>query len=363
MDTPRSPLWLLLLVGSHKLSDEDMSLNTEHNTVSVLGSSYLAPRMRQWQRIWVQAVQDRVSVTSVILKELRQIKMFGIESEIGAKIQRLRESELRQSKPYRSMIVGVNVLSALSTAIAPAVTIAVYAATQLKLGLETPSNDVVFTSLSLISLLTNPVVLLSVSWTRFTSAIGCFERIHEFLQKDSRAKEVLGGGEWVAPDNFSATKLQPRLAQSQSLVSMTECSFSLGPGDPVILHGITLNIQHASYTAVSGPIGSGKSSLLEAILGEMHLREGILSVNSVKMAYCKQNPWIFNGTLRENIIGESQTNEKWLEEVLHACSLDFETKTLPLGLETVAGSSGAQLSGGQKQRVVNTPMISPLKIV
>jgi ABC-type bacteriocin/lantibiotic exporter with double-glycine peptidase domain len=315
--------------------------------------------MRQWQRIWVQAVQDRVSFTSVILKELRQIKMFGIESDVGLKIHRLRESELRQSKPYRSMIVGVNVLSAVSTAIAPAVTIAVYAATQLKLGLETPSSDVVFTSLSLISLLTNPVVLLSVSWTRFTSAIGCFERIHEFLHKDSRANEVLGDGEWVAPDNFSATKLQPRLAQSQSLVSMTECSFSLGPGDPVILHGITLNIQHASYAAVSGPIGSGKSSLLEAILGEMHLREGILSVNSVKMAYCKQNPWIFNGTLRANIIGESQTDEKWLEEVVHACSLDFETNTLPLGLETVAGSSGAQLSGGQKQRVVNTPMSSP----
>lgn len=317
--------------------------------------------MRQWQRIWVQAVQDRVSFTSVILKELRQIIMFGIESDVGLKIHRLRESELRQSKPYRSMIVGVNVLSAVSTAIAPAVTIAVYTATQLKLGLETPSNDVVFTSLSLISLLTNPVALLSVSWTRFTSAIGCFERIREFLHKDSRANEVLGDGEWVAPDNFSATKLQPRLAQSQSLVSMTECSFSLGPGDPVILHGITLNIQDASYAAVSGPIGSRKSSLLEAILGKMHLREGILSVNSVKMAYCKQTPWIFNGTLRANIIGESQTDEKWLEEVLHAYSLDFETNNLPLGLETVAGSSGAQLSEGQKQRVVNTPMSSPRK--
>jgi hypothetical protein len=60
------------------------------------------------------------------------------------------------------MIVGVNVLGALLTAITPALTIAVYAATQLNLRLETPSTNVVFTSLSLISLLTNPVVLLSV---------------------------------------------------------------------------------------------------------------------------------------------------------------------------------------------------------
>jgi ABC-type bacteriocin/lantibiotic exporter with double-glycine peptidase domain len=316
--------------------------------------------MRKWQKIWVQAVQERVSFTSVILKEMSQIKMFGAESDIGLKIHRLRESELRQSKPYRSMIVGVNVLSALSTAIAPALTIAVYAATQINIRLETPSTDIVFTSLSLISLLTNPVVLLSVSWTRFTSAIGCFDRIQEFLCKDSQANEVLAGGEWVAPDNVSGTKLDSVSARSQPLVCMTDCSFSLDLDNPAILHGITLNIQHASYTAVTGPIGSGKSSLLEAMLGEMHLREGSLSVGSVKMAYCKQDPWIFNGTLKANIIGESHADEKWLEEVLRVCNLDIEATTLPLGLDTVAGSSGAYLSGGQKQRVVNIPMNFPL---
>jgi ATP-binding cassette subfamily C (CFTR/MRP) protein 1 len=141
--------------------------------------------------------------------------MFGVESDIGLKIHRLREMELHQSKPYRSMIVGVNVLSAPSTAIAPAVTIAVYAATQLELRLETPNTDVVFTALSLISLLTNPVMLISVLWTRFTSAIGCFDRIQEFLDKDNRAKEVLAGSEWVAPENVLGTNLtQYRLSPS-----------------------------------------------------------------------------------------------------------------------------------------------------
>jgi ABC-type transport system involved in cytochrome bd biosynthesis fused ATPase/permease subunit len=62
----------------------------------------------------------------------------------------------------------------------------------------------------------------------------------------------------------------------------------------------------------------------------MHLREEILSVSSAKMAYCKRNPWIFNGTLKANIIGETQADENWLEEVLHACNLDIEATTLPL---------------------------------
>jgi ABC-type multidrug transport system fused ATPase/permease subunit len=314
--------------------------------------------MRQKQKVWVHAVQERVNFTSAILKEMRQIKMFGVESDVAFKTQGLRELELHRSKPYRLMIVGINVLGALSTAIAPALTVAVYAATQLNLRLETPSIDVAFTSLSLISLLTNPVVLLSVSLARFTSAIGCFDRIQEFLSKESRVNEVPSVDEYLVPDNVSGMELKLLPTQSQPLVCMTDCCFSLGSDAPTILYGLTLKIHHALFLAVTGPIGSGKSSLLKAVLGEMHRTEGTLSVGSVKMAYCQQSPWIFNGTLRKNIIGESPLDDKWLMEVVYACNLDVENTTLPLGLDTVAGSSGAQLSGGQKQRVVSISVIS-----
>ncbi|CAG8903863.1 unnamed protein product [Penicillium egyptiacum] len=326
---------------------------TNQNTVSVLGSSYLAPQMRQRQKAWVHAVQERVNFTSVILKEMRQIKMFGIESDVVFKTHGLRELELHRSLPYRSMIVGVNVLGALSTAIAPALTIAVYAATQLNLRLETPSTDVAFTSLSLVSLLTNPVVLLSVSLTRFTSAIGCFDRIQEFLCKESRVNELTSVDEYLVPENVSGMELTSLPTHSQPLVCMTDCCFSLSLDTPAILHGLTLKIQRASFSVVTGPIGSGKSTLLKAMLGEMHRTEGIVSVRSVKMAYCQQSPWIFNGTLRANIIGESPLDEEWLKEVVYICKLDVETTTLSLGLDTLAGSSGGRLSGGQKQRVSN----------
>ena len=300
----------------------------------------------------------RVTFTSILLKELRQIKMFGIEPGVAFKTNSLHELELHRSKPYRSMIVGVNVLGALSTALAPALTIAVYAATQLNLRLETPSTDVAFTSLSLISPLTNPVVQLSVSLTRFTSAIGCFDRIQEFLCKESRVPELPSDDEYLLPENVSGMESQPAPIQSQPVVCMTNCCFSLSLDAPAILHGLTLKIQHGAFLVVTGPIGSGKSSLLKAMLDKMHSTEGTLSVRSVKMAYCQQAPWIFNGTLRTNIIGESPLDGTWLKEVLHVCNLDFETTTLSAGLDTVTdtvtGSSGAQLSGGQKQRVVRS---------
>jgi ABC-type multidrug transport system fused ATPase/permease subunit len=309
--------------------------------------------MRQRQKAWVHAVQERVNFTSVILREMRQIKMFGVESDVALKTHDLRELELHRSKPYRSMIVGVNVLGALSTAVAPALTIAVYTATQLNLRIETPSTDVVFTSLSLVSLLTNPVVLLSVSLTRLTSAIGCFDRIQEFLSKESRVSDVASADEYLVPENVSGMELKLVPTQSQALVCMTDCCFSLGVDSPAILHGLTLKIKCAAFSAVTGPIGSGKSSLLKAMLGEMHRTEGILSVGSFKMAYCQQSPWIFNGTLKTNIVGGSPLDDKWLKEVVYACNLDVDNTILSLGLDTVVGSSGAQLSGGQKQRVVS----------
>ncbi|KAJ5812743.1 ABC transporter integral membrane type 1 [Penicillium robsamsonii] len=319
--------------------------------VSVLGCSYLAPQARQMQKAWVHAVQERVNFTSVILKEMRQIKMFGVESDMAFKIHSLRQLELHRSRPFRSMVVAVNVLGAMSTAIAPALTIAVYAATQLDLGVETPNTDIAFTSLSLISLLTEPVVLLSASLTKFTSAIGCFDRVQEFICKESRVNKDPFTNEYLAPESFSGMELQLASTQSKAFVCMTDCCFSLGLDTPAILRGITLKIHRASFSAVTGPIGSGKSSLLKAILGEMHRTEGIFSLGSVKTAYCQQSPWIFNGTLRANIIGESPLDEEWLKEVVYVCALEADSTTLSHGLGTVAGSSGAQLSGGQKQRV------------
>ncbi|KXG47709.1 ABC transporter, transmembrane domain, type 1 [Penicillium griseofulvum] len=249
------------------------------------------------------------------------------------------------------MIVGVNVLSAISTFIAPALTIAVYAATQLNLGLETPRTDVSFTALSLISLLTEPVVLLSVSLTKLASAIGCFGRIQEFLRKKSRVDEDPSTDEHLVPASASGMELQLVPTQSEALVCMTDCCFSLSLDAPVILRGLPLKIQHASFSVITGPTGSGKSSLLKAMLGEMHRTEGTFYLGSVKMAYCQQSPWIFNGTLRTNIIGESPIDQQWLREVIYACALDVGRIGLPLGLDTVTGSSGAQLSGGLKQRV------------
>ena len=94
------------------------------------------------------------------------------------------------------------------------------------------------------------------------------------------------------------------------------------------LCNITANVTKGSLVAVVGPVGCGKSSFLSALLGEMHLQSGKVSlVGSV--AYCDQRPWILNQSLLENILFQHPLDEERLDEVLFACNLEDDISILP----------------------------------
>lgn len=96
------------------------------------------------------------------------------------------------------------------------------------------------------------------------------------------------------------------------------------------LKDITLEVRRGELIGVVGRVGCGKSSLLTAILGEMQLDAGTVSVSGT-IAYCAQTPWILNATVRDNITFGSEYNERKLAEVIHACALEDDLKVLPGG--------------------------------
>ena len=103
-------------------------------------------------------------------------------------------------------------------------------------------------------------------------------------------------------------------------------------------------------TAIVGTVGSGKSSLVSAMLGEMEKRSG--RVNLVgSMAYVPQQAWMQNATVKENILFGKVFNSNTYEKVIDACALRSDLKILPGGDQTEIGEKGINLSGGQKQRV------------
>lgn len=101
---------------------------------------------------------------------------------------------------------------------------------------------------------------------------------------------------------------------------------------------------------IIGSVGSGKSSLLLTILSESRMTRGNLSVNG-SFAYCAQEPWIFTGSIQDNIVFGSEFNKERYENALELCLLTPDLRQFANGDMTIVGDNGSTLSGGQRARV------------
>nr|XP_054771001.1 ATP-binding cassette sub-family C member 5-like [Lytechinus pictus] len=124
------------------------------------------------------------------------------------------------------------------------------------------------------------------------------------------------------------------------------------PDDKVskVLFGINFALEKGKLTGVCGSVGAGKTSLISAILGQMHNMEGDNCVSG-NFAYAAQEAWIFNATVKNNILFGLPFDEDKYDMVLHACSLKPDLAILPMGDQTEIGERGINMSGGQKQRI------------
>lgn len=116
------------------------------------------------------------------------------------------------------------------------------------------------------------------------------------------------------------------------------------------LQNISFTVKQGELLAVIGPVGAGKSSLLSAVLGELPKDKGLINVTG-RIAYVSQQPWVFSGTVRSNILFDKEYEKEKYENVLKVCALKKDLELLANGDLTVIGDRGATLSGGQKARV------------
>lgn len=126
-------------------------------------------------------------------------------------------------------------------------------------------------------------------------------------------------------------------------------TFSWG-GDDNCLVDINIKAEKGSLVAIVGSVGSGKSSVVSAFLGEMERVSGTVNTNGT-IAYVSQQAWIQNATLKDNILFGKPYNKATYDRVVEACALKADFDMLPAGDQTEIGEKGINLSGGQKQRV------------
>lgn len=305
---------------------------------------FITPR----QRAWMQAIQARVGVTADAIGQMKTIKMAGMAKPVEKAIQDLRLKEIAIGGRWRIMIILSSSLAKIPMLLSPVLTLALTS--------KTLNTTAIFVSISYLTLLASPLQIVLQYIPQFINGLTCLERIQHFLERDdrvdmrtmsdqSRRDEVEAGN--ATPDNFVRMNT---LASSTANISVADGNFGWVKQAP-ILRNVNLTIPRGRLTLITGPVGSGKSTLCKALLGEVPFADGVVNVHHSEIAYCDQQPVLNNSTVRENIISFSSFHEERYRSVLRATMLDTDLLTMPLGDQTVVGSNGISLSGGQRQRL------------
>ncbi|KAF2670819.1 putative multidrug resistance protein [Microthyrium microscopicum] len=338
--------------------------------ISSYGSSIVTRLIGTRRAEWAAATESRISKTKSVLGEIKGIKMMGLDDKVISLLQDERIYETKKQERFCWIMVWVNVVANIPSAMAPAATFAVYMLQSWIRGSGSLDTVRAFTSLALIHLVAYPAARLLSAAPRVAASLGSLDRIQSFLLKPkmpSLRNEDFGPYRDNEDDHINDTPLpnghgisgseQTASRSSRFAIAAKHVDVSL-PSGQNLLKGLNLSIKEGSLLCVTGPVGSGKSTLLKALLGEIECTQGFIdrspSVNSI--AYCAQNPWIPRGTVKEIVCGcfsgtKEPVDEEWYLTVLEACSLSQDILSFPLADATVVGSRGGKLSGGQKQRI------------
>ncbi|XP_075056002.1 ATP-binding cassette sub-family C member 4 isoform X1 [Mixophyes fleayi] len=274
----------------------------------------------------------RIRTMNEVISGMRIIKMYAWEQSFTELVNDIRKKEI--SKVLRSSYLrGMNLASFF---VASKIIVFVTFTTYVLLG-NVISASRVFVAVSLYSAVRLTVTLFFPSAIeRVSEAKVSIRRIKNFLLLDEISKPAIDQSE-EKEDNL--------LVQIQDLT----CYWDMALEMPT-LQNISCSVRPGELLAVIGPVGAGKSSLLSAVLGELPKDKGFVDVRG-RIGYVSQQPWVFSGTVRSNILfGKEYVQEKY-EKVLRVCALKKDLLQLDDGDLTMIGDRGVTLSGGQKARV------------
>jgi ATP-binding cassette, subfamily C (CFTR/MRP), member 1 len=259
--------------------------------------------------------------------------------------------------------------------VSPILAFAVFSILAAKSGDSTLDTATVFTSLSLFTLLAEPLSSLIMALSALMGGVGSFKRIQEFISMEamsdrrklpsiysSVASSVIIDSDSeknsvVSHKDRSSLELSEMNTASCQAVVIENGLFGWDKDKPSgTLQGINMIVPRGKITMVVGPVGCGKSTLLKAVLGELPVMGGTLQLSSLRIALCDQTAWHVNGTVQQSITGSSAYDLRWYSSVVRSCALDEDLRQLPQGDQTQIGSKGIALSGGQSQRIVRHPV-------
>ncbi|XP_022806198.1 multidrug resistance-associated protein 4-like [Stylophora pistillata] len=310
----------------------------------------------------------RISLLNQVISGIRAIKTHALEDEFREKIKRVRRDEINIIRKKSVALSAVAALEFTAVPLAMLVSIITLVLTGQPL---TPLN--VFMLLSFINAARQsvcfyvPYGLLGVYEAYFSlkrmedfflledlpeschnhsieGTLNTAESISKFIETVSNQRDRT-----VAVPS-AVVRDEEDLPQLATLEVFILASKEKIHDDDFILQDVEFSLDSQTLTVITGPVGSGKSTLLSAIAGEVSVAAGTINC-PFSLVYVPQIPWIYSGTIRQNILFGQVFNQDKYNRILEACSLTHDVRTFPNGDQTVVGELGAVLSGGQRARV------------
>eukprot|EP00897_Mesotaenium_endlicherianum_P007164 jgi/Mesen1/6476/ME000330S05492 len=315
----------------------------------------IATRQRASMRLTMACKDERMRATGEILSNMRVIKLQAWEETFEARIAGLRAAEMRWIRRYMWQAAANIFVLWFSPLL---VSIATFGSCLL---LGTPLTSArAFTAIATFRILQEPLRAFPQVITALTQAQVSIDRLNKFF----RCPELDPNSVFRPPpklvyvrtSSFNKTRLPGGGAASTDVcaVEVTGGTFSWDPEHEVAgrptLRDINVQIQKGSLVAICGTVGSGKSSLLAALMGELTKLKGQVTVRGTT-AYVAQSAWIQNASIRDNILFGRPFDAARYSGTLRACALLRDLEAMPAGDRTEIGERGINLSGGQKQRV------------
>ncbi|XP_078361825.1 ATP-binding cassette sub-family C member 4-like [Oculina patagonica] len=321
--------------------------------------SYLGGKLRKR----TAAESDRrISLMNEVVSGIRAIKTHAWEDEYGKKIKNARRDEINIIRKKSAVLSGVAGLEYASTPIAALVSVITLVLTGQPL---TPVN--VFMLLSFITI-AREFTFLNLANGLLTTyeAYASLGRIETFLflenlsDQSTEDKRNMKSNSEKLKSSLTDHHEKEEVAVADKPVNNLDTPATLCVSgmtykqikreDEFILQDIEFTTPPGTLTVITGPVGSGKSTLLSAIAGEISDTSGTITCQE-SLVYVPQIPWVFSGTIRDNILFGQPYDELKYTRITEACALTEDIQQFPDNDQTIVGERGVVLSGGQQARV------------
>ncbi|KAJ7459489.1 multidrug resistance-associated ABC transporter [Mycena galericulata] len=345
----------------------------------------------------VKITDTRVRLSNEVLQGIRLIKYYAWESFYAHQLGALREREIATVRKTAIARAALIALVTFIPVLASILSFITYALSGHELNVA-----IVFSSLQLFNIIRAPLIFLPFVLSALSDAIVAFLRISKFLTAEELPEPYLIDGElknavevdasfaWETAgkleepkftggrggaaggrgrggghggkggrgkkdkkkENGKGKKGDAVLPTAAAADESAPASGTATPGEdkPFELRNLKLRVPRGAFVAIVGRVGSGKSSILQALISEMRKTAGTVTFGG-SIAYVPQSAWIRNASLRQNVVFGQEDDEEKFRQVIRACNLEHDLEVLPHGEDTEIGERGINLSGGQKARV------------